>query len=271
MMAIVPAAMTPTTKISRVTQTSQAAPDPAIRSAQTSQNRIFVVYVILILLGVLATIALWSSGNRLQGVIKSNADARIAEFGATAQKAIEHIEVLETDKLKLQNDLAVLQAVAADAKTAQKNVEIALSKQQEKTAKAEKELADLKETVRPRKLTPKQEAALTALLRGDPKGPVMIDCVMGDGEGNAFATQISSILNAAGWPVEKGPNQAVYSGGDPTGFGIIVKSATTAPSFAGRLQQAFFSIGIPLAGAENSTLPEGKVQILVGHKPFPAN
>jgi hypothetical protein len=82
----------------------------------------------------------------------------------------------------------------------------------------------------------------------------------------AFAQQIADILSESGWP-NTGVSQSAYAGGNPVGFGIIVHSAIGAPPYAAVLQQAFFSVGLPLAGAENAQLPDGKVEILVGNKP----
>jgi hypothetical protein len=164
--------------------------------------------------------------------------------------------------------LAGLQKSASDAKASQQRVEIDLAKQQEKTAIAEKSLEDLKETMRPRRLTEEQTATLVKLLSGEPNGLVSISCVMGDGEGSAFANQISEVLKLAGWP-PPGVMQVAYGGGDPVGFGILVKNAITAPLYAARIQQAFFSIGLPVAGVQKSELPDGTVQIVVGRKRTP--
>lgn len=114
-----------------------------------------------------------------------------------------------------------------DAKTA-------LGKQEEKTAIAEKELANLKDTIRPRQLTKEQQTVLVRLLSGDPKGSVSIMSVMGDGEAKAFAIQVDSALKSAGWTTS-GVAQGVFSPNDPVGFGIVVRNATDAPPWAARL------------------------------------
>jgi hypothetical protein len=95
-------------------------------------------------------------------------------------------------------------------------------------------------------------------------GKVDIMCVLG--EGLAFAQDVSDAINSAGWP-PTGISQGAYTPRNPVGFGIVVHSAATAPPYATALQRAFFSIGLPLGGAENSNLPEGQVQIVVGNKP----
>jgi hypothetical protein len=178
------------------------------------------------------------------------------------------VATLETNAANADKGLAELQKAASDAKAAQQQVEIDLAKQQEKTATAERQLADLKETIRPRRLTEEQQTALIGLLSGTPKGKVSITCVMGDGEGKAFATQVDAVLKSAGWTTS-GVSQGVFSPDDPVGFGIRVRSAISAPPWARRLQEAFFSIGTPMEGVENPEQTDGTVEIVVGRKPNP--
>jgi hypothetical protein len=247
----------------------------SIEDASKQNKWLFALYMVCVVGAAILTYLLWQSGNKVQGTIVADADARIAEANSTAAQAVERTTALEHDNLTLRTDLntetgkvAGLQKGAADAKAAQQEVQIKLATQQEKAAIAEKALADLKKAIQPRNLTADQITELVRLLSGEPKGTVSITCVMGDGEGNAFATQIDGALKAAGWP-GNGVSQAAFSGGDPTGFGILVHSAATAPPYAGRLQRVFFSIGIPLAGVELPSAAEGTVQIIVGHKPSP--
>lgn len=253
----------------------------AVEAATKRNGRVFAAYIVLLLVTALLvayfTWLTWDSGNKVQDAVQGDANARIEEAKATAAKADERSKTLEKDNLTLRSDLntqvgqvAGLQTDAANAKAAQQQVEIELEKQRTIAAIAEKDLAALKATVTPRRLTPEQVENLAKSLSGEPKGVVSIMCVMGDGEGNAFATQIVTVLKSAGWTMTGGGvTQAAFGGGDPTGFGIIVRSAITAPPYAGRLQRAFFSVGIPLAGAEIPSLAEGTVQIVVGHKPSP--
>jgi hypothetical protein len=250
-----------------------------VEALAKQHNLVFAGYMALIVLGVIFTYWVWKSGNRVQEAIQTDANARIEEAKSAAATADERTKILERDNLTLRKDLsseigkvAGLQKDAADAKAAQQKVEIELARQREQTAKAEKSLADLRERIKPRRLDDNQRAALVRLLSGPPQGTIDIVCVMGDGEGYAFATDIDSSIKAAGWIVSGGGvSQAAYSGGNPIGFGIIVRNAITAPPYAVRIQRAFFSIGIPLNGAEDPKLPEGTVQIIVGNKPNPPN
>jgi len=186
----------------------------------------------------------------------------------------------EQANLKLRTDLETetakvtgLQTDATNAKVAQQRVEIDLAKQQERAAKAEKDLAQLRQTIQPRHLVSDQESTIIGALSGEPNGPVAILTVLGDGEALDFANEIDRVFKAAGWTVTGGGvSQAVFSGSAPIGFGIVVRNALSAPPYAARIQRAFFSIGIPLGGAENAKLPETTVEIVVGRKPnLPSN
>lgn len=173
----------------------------------------------------------------------------------------------KTISAKTNERAQALEAEAANAKLSQQKVELELGKQQERAANAERSLLELQRRVEPRRLSPEQRTRLIAVLSSGPRGPVSVTCVLGDSDGCPFAEQIKEVLTASGWTDVDGVNQAVFGGGSPIGFGIIVRSAVTAPSFAGHLQQAFFSIGLPLGGVEKADAPEGVVQIIVGHKP----
>ena len=143
--------------------------------------------------------------------MQADANARIEEAKSAAAAANERSKILEHDNLTLRTDLnaeigkvAGLQREAADARTAQQHVEIELAKQQERAAKAEKDLADLHGRIKPRRLGADQQADLIRLLSGPPRGAIGIVCVMGDGEGYAFANDIDTVLKASGWTVEGG-------------------------------------------------------------------
>ena len=161
---------------------------------------------------------------------------------------------------------AAADAAAANERTVRPELETA--QQRERAANAERELLEVQERIRPRRLNEATRAALVAALRqANPKGLVTVNCVLGDGEGFAFATQVDEALKAAGWPTT-GVNQGVYGGGaNPVGFGVVVRSAATAPPYAAALKRAISTAGIPVGGAQNAELPEGAVVLLIGNKP----
>ena len=194
--------------------------------------------------------------------LQSDLKAKDIEIGNLKLRS----DTTEVGILAARTEAANATQKAAAATAAQQRVETDLAKQQEKAATAERALLQLQRRMEPRKISADQRVRLMEILSGGPKGQVAIGCVLGDGEGQTFANDIEGVLKASGWETT-GVSQGAYSGGNPIGFGIIVRSATSAPPFASALQRAFFSIGIPMAGAENPQLAEGTVQILVGNKP----
>ena len=266
------------------TITSSAGPS-ALDAANRRSSWIFAAYigVLLVTAGAVAffTWWTWDAGNRVQDIIRTDAQARIEEAKSTAAQANARsknleasnltlrgqVATLETSAVDAQKDVASLQKAASDAKASQQRVEIDLAKQQERTAIAEKGLANLKLALQPRRLTTEQKTLLVASLKGEPKGEVAISCVMGDSEGNAFATDISAVLYDAGWNKQKGAGQGAYVGGDPLGFGMIVHSLQKPSPHLVRLQRAFFTAGLPLPVAVDPSMPDGTAAIMVGHKP----
>lgn len=257
------------------TSTTESSASEAIKSAQQFHNRVFQVYVVVLIIAAGLTWAAWKSGKSAQDAIQANADARIEETKAVAAAANERAANLENANLILRSDVnaqtakvAGLEKDAADAKAAQQRVEIDLAKQQEKTAKAELEVATLKVAIQPRRLTPEQRTALVKLLSGEPKGMIAVRYPAADFEATAFAHQIIGALQEAGWNLGSVTGMV---GSDPVGLGIVVRSVATVPPYVGRLQRAFFSIGIPMGGVEEPRLEEGGVQLVIGHKPTPEN
>jgi len=207
------------------------------------------------------------------------ASIKIEEARASAANANNETETLAQQNIKLRTDL---ESVTAEARSKQTELTV----EQQKLAQAQQELAEaeqrrteaqlvLEKTLQevrsrqmPRTLTPDQRTQLVKVLRSAPKGEIEISCVLGDGEGHAFATEIDGLLKAAGWTVsEGGVSQAVYSGGNPRGVSIIVRDAATAPAYAIAIQQAFAMIGFSFSGLVYPDYPEGKVKLLVGNKP----
>jgi len=108
-------------------------------------------------------------------------------------------------------------AVKADAKEqAEKNAQEKAA-EQERTAKAERDLLELKKRQEPRQIGRIDgEKLIAALKTAQPKGSIDLTCVLGDGEGATFAEQLDKILKAGEWTTT-GVSQAVYSGGNPVG------------------------------------------------------
>ncbi|MGH9701153.1 MAG: hypothetical protein ACRD52_17070 [Candidatus Acidiferrales bacterium] len=253
--------------------TAQPTENP-IDAAARRNGRIFAAYIVVLLLtAILITVftwLTWDSGNKLQDAIRQDANARIRE-------SEQGVETLKNSNLTLGNDLetekgkvALLQKDAANAKTAQQKVEIALERQKELTANAEKDLTQLRQAMHDRHLSAEQRSELIKLLSGEPRGPISIVTLLGDGEATTFTEEVAGVFKSAGWTIaDDGPIRAVFSGSPPIGFGIIVRDATVPPPYAARIQLAFFQVGFPMGGAEDKTFSMDKVEILIGRKPNP--
>ena len=182
-------------------------------------------------------------------------------FGTGAVLTGKRINALQAERT------LTLEADAANAKASQQRVETDLAKQQERAAKAEKDLLELQQRIKPRHLSAEQESRLTEALKAAPiRGLVEIMCILGDGEGKALSVQLDGILKVAGWETT-GVSQGIFSPANPVGMGIVVHSRTSAPPYAAALQHAFVVAGMPIAGAEEDKLPEGKVRLTIGIKP----
>ncbi len=182
----------------------------------------------------------------------ASADARAAEANKKAAEAGE--------------GTAKALSGAAEANERASRLELESLHQRERAAKAEKELLELQERIRHRSITAEQRGRLIAVLRDLPKGQVSVTCVLGDGEGLAFANQVVDVLKSAGWPVD-GTNQGAFAPNNPVGFFVRVRNAANAPAHAHALLEAFNSVGIKLDGAQNPALDEKTVEIVVGNKP----
>jgi hypothetical protein len=203
--------------------------DP-ITEATRHHNWVFAAYIFAGFFLAVMTYLVARSGNKLQDVVRINADARIAEARAEGAKANERAEKLEKENLTLkgsvagleknasdakaeqqrvqtalviqQGKTASLETAASEAKAAQKKVEKEVAVQQERAANAEKALLELQEKVKDRHLTPLQKAQLVGVLNNQPKGAVIIRCVLGSPELNNFGKEISEVFTKAGWDVK---------------------------------------------------------------------
>jgi len=162
--------------------------------------------------------------------------------------------------------IAVADASAAKERTVK--LELETVQQREKTAKAERELFELKEKLKPRQLSAASRLSLIAALAlTNPKGLVTIECVSGDNEGIAYANQLNEALKEAGWPTTKIRAPLQVGGSNPSGFGIVVHSKAATPRYAVALLSAFINAGINIGFIESDTIPEEEVVLLIGNKP----
>ena len=229
-----------------------------------------VVLVVTALVIALFTWLVWDSGNKLQDAIQADASARIEEAKSTAARADERSKNLEHDNLLLRKDLSAesgkvagLQKDATDAKASQQKVEIELAKQQERAATAERALLRLKESLKDRTISPEQEKVLITALTGAPSGPIEVWWTASDTDSFGLAKQMVEIFKKSGWP---DATERFAAGGTGNGFFIAVHDHMNAPACAVSIQNAYRLIGIDMNGFSKPDIPEGKVQIYIGHK-----
>jgi len=154
---------------------------------------------------------------------------------------------------------------AAEAVKSARSLEIQAARQRERAARAEKELVEIQERIKPRRITDAQRATLIKALTNAAKGPVTIATPIGDAEAQMFARQIREILESSGWKSVRF-TQNLFKG-TPVGLSVNVRDGNKVPFYAEMLRQAFESSGIPIYGAYNPELTDEAVQLLVGMKP----
>jgi hypothetical protein len=211
----------------------------------------WMAVILVFLTFVAGTGALWTGNilNRRQG-------ERLKKFDGdlTAAKSALVDQV---------GQVATLQKEASDAKTAQEQVGIELAKQQERAASAEKTLLQLRESLKDRTISPDQEKVLVEALKGTPSGPVEVWWTASDTDSYGLALQMVRIFKEAEWPLA---TERFATGGSGTGFFICVHNHMNAPTYAVSIQKAYKLIGIDMNGFSKSEIPEGSVQIFIGHK-----
>jgi len=167
--------------------------------------------------GVISTVLLVWMGNVKEGYLK-------AQLGTTSERAAhaeERAANVEAGNIQLRTDL---------------------SKQQERAAKAEKELLELKERIKARHLTPEQQKTLAAKLRAFAGQKINVVAYGGDDEISGIAKEIIAALgppNGAQW------NITHISGGAPTGNigGILIE---VEPNASGSVQEAATALAVAL-------------------------
>lgn len=96
--------------------------------------------------------------------------------------------------------------------------------------KAEKDLTEIQERIKPRHITEEQRARFIQALKKIPKGQVQIATPIGDGEAQLFARQIKEILESSGWKDIKFTYNQFK--GTPVGLSLNVRDPNKVPLFA---------------------------------------
>jgi hypothetical protein len=262
MMANPPTTTTVTPKSANAMSTNQPSGGDLIRAAQARHNRIFGAYVLILVLTVLGTYLVWSSGNKVQDAIQVDADARIAQAGqlsnqanALAQAARADAETARAEQEKLKNDSLKLA--------------IRLQELEATNATAQQKIQKLEDEKKPRLISEDQGNRVIGLLRPFAGQDVPLEIYGETPEINTFATQVESILRAAGLKV----GSANVVGGSAAGFGVIMHDAATAPPVAQSIVFAFRSVGIEIGALIRPdfgpTSSAGKFVVVIGEKITP--
>jgi hypothetical protein len=155
------------------------------------------------------------------------------------------------------------------------------------TAQIRQQLADAEKAVREaqgtatearkqqgqRTLSPGMKETLTAALSPFRGQKVTITSIVGDGDGDVYARDFLSVLDAAGWNTTDVTQSIIV----PTPSGVQV-TMNDAEARAGRVLQSVevFAVTLHAMGVTdsatvfiNSQVPVGDIQLIVGNKPRP--
>lgn len=245
------------------TQLSTESGQNPVAAATKQHNLLFAAYMALLVLLALVTYLVWRSQNRLQSVIQADADARIEEATRGSDEARRMAaEANERAAIAGANLASANQRAAEALKTAQE-LQAGVAVQQERAAIAERALLALRESLKDRTISPEQEKVLITALSGAPSGSVEVWWTPSDTDAFGLARQMVEIFKKSGW-LDSVERLAV--GGAGNGFFIAVRDHMNAPVHAISIQNAYALIGIEMNGFSKADLPEGKVQIYIGHK-----
>lgn len=213
--------------------------------------------------------ALAEAANARKDTVKLEVEAaRLREQAALTESKIKAAEarVAEANErsAKAGEGTAKALAEAASAKENTSRLDVEAASLREQAARAEKELIEVQERIKSRRVTNEQRTRLLQALKSSPKGSIVVDTVMGDGEALMFAGQIRDILRESGWG-DVHLTRTMYTG-NPIGLSILYGGK---PSIAIPLADAFDSVGIKTKLSSVPQAPEGAVKILVGMKPNP--
>lgn len=264
------------------TITSIAGPS-ALDAANRRSSWIFAAYigVLLVTAGAVAffTWWTWDASNRVQDIIRTDAQARIEEAKSTAAQANKRSKNLEASNLTLRSqvatletnaaeatkDVAALQKTAADAQAAQQRVEVDLEKQKERTAIAERDLLTLQERVKPRHLSAAQKELLFGKLQGIRPVTLNISWSMSSEDGAGYGEDFAAVFRKLGWTVGPSNMMAAMYSGPFTGVLVGIKQNPPPPQ-ALAIISALSQVGIQASGTLDAGLPENSVAIKIGVK-----
>ena len=118
----------------------------------------------------------------------------------------------------------------------------------------------------PRRLTEDQRERLLRTLREEPKVPLTVVSISGNGESYAFAEELDGLFSIAGWPTRGVSQQTVSS--VPPGLTFVTNNGdATVLAQAARLQGTLHAMGIAAQSSALESMPQGVLMLVVGPQP----
>jgi hypothetical protein len=236
---------------------NQIAKNDPVKSAQSVHNRVFGIYVFLLIGTVLFTYFVWATGNRVQDTIQGQAAARIeeadriaAEANALAQAANASAQTAIAEQEKLRNDSL---RITERLQTAEKE-----------NAQAHAQIAVLEKDRTPRTISPSQQEKIASLLKVFAGQSVTVFRLASEKEAIDYFEIVCETLRKAGLNVAP----TIVFSGSGTGSGIAVHDVEFRSLLASTIQNAFRAEGIPMDGiVAPNMVKQGEFVVFVGTKP----
>jgi hypothetical protein len=131
-------------------------------------------------------------------------------------------ELADADELEKMNRIAEIEHSNLNLRSQIAGLETNAATQQERAAKAEKELLELQERIKDRHLTREQKTTLVRELSNSAKGQLEVRCPIGNPEARNFALELLEVFRASGWTVNL--NDRVIITPTPVGLKLWIHS-----------------------------------------------
>ncbi len=156
---------------------------------------------------------------------------------------------------QLERDRDVAKAATASANERVAGLEV-------EATKAKLELARI---VNPRTVTPEQVQQLQALLKDAPRGPLIVESGLTDGEARRFANRLVQVFKDLGYSAEtRPPHLDTPFNYDIAAVAFEVHDIRQVPEFARRLVLALQELGFPVGIRLIPQRQPGEVWVMVG-------
>lgn len=210
-----------------------------------------VAIVVFGLLAAIAAIVGLIIGNRIdyaKELEEKQWQAKIAESSAQAEKAKE--------------EAAMALSSAASMNERANALELETETQKERAAIAEKQLLELTEKLKPRKITAEQHWNIVADLRKSPRGKINISSPLGNTEALMYANQFLKIFEEVRWEVSTGIGRSSL-----TGAGVFIITPNESDINAINIQKIFSRHGLNVHGQLEKNFPADHLNLFIGDKP----